>query len=65
MCRVMDEAINSGIQQGLEQGRKELIILKYQITNRYMEKFGGSLEDALDFAEITEEEYYKGKELDK
>lgn len=30
-----------------------------------MEKFGGSFEDALDFAEITEEEYYKGKELEQ
>lgn len=70
MCRVMDEAINTGIEKGLLQGREEgrragEAIRNYQIANRYMEKFGGSFEDALNLAEISEEEYYWGREIEQ
>lgn len=60
MCRVMDEAINSGIEKGRKQGE---LIRSYEIANRYMERFGGTFEEALNLAEISEAEYYQGKEL--
>lgn len=60
MCTVLEEAINSGIAQGIEKGE---LIRNYRLATRYMERFGSSFAEALDFAEITEDEYYKGKEL--